>query len=324
LERTVPPFPKPKFPYTVDVARERRALRRHRAARGIPASSPETLLVATWNIANLGVQDRGPQHYALLAEIIGWFDLIALQEVNDDLTGLERLRAELPKRYRVLFSEAGGNRERQAFVWDQRKVRLLDKVGRLSIPPADLAKIASPGITEPFRGFDRGPYLAAFQAGDFIPLLINVHLFFGDDTPPGIARRILETTAVAWWAERRVKSRNAYTTDILPLGDFNLPSLADDDPVLRALRRRGLELPRHLSVVGGSSLGGRNHYDQIAFFPGETKEFAQRSGVFDFDNVVFRDLWQTHEAKQFLAYTRYYLSDHRPFWAQFTTTRASA
>jgi hypothetical protein len=316
----VPPFPKPKFAYTADLPRERRALRGHRKARGVPDKQDGTLLVGTWNIANLGVQQREDEHYKLLAEIVGWFDLVAIQEVNDNLDGLERLRAQLPKRYRALFSEAGGNRERQAFLWDETKVTPLEKVGRLSIPPADLKKIKAPGIDEPFRGFDRGPYLAAFQAGDFAPLLVNVHLFFGDDSPGGLARRILETTAVAWWADRRVRSEHAYTKDILPLGDFNLPSLDEDDRVLKALKSKGLELPEHLSVVGGSSLGGRNHYDQIAFFPGETSEFAMRSGVFDFDNVVFRDLWASHTPQQFLAYNRYYLSDHRPFWAQFTTS----
>ena len=70
-------------------------------------------------------------------------------------------------------------------------------------------------------------------------------------------------------------------------------------------------------MVGGSSLGGRNHYDQVAFFPGETQEL-RAIDVFDFDNAVFRDLWEAPErtAKQFLAYTRYYVSDHRPLWAK--------
>ena len=50
----------------------------------------------------------------------------------------------------------------------------------------------------------------------------------------------------------------------------------------------------HESAVGGTSLGGHKHYDQVAFFPGETSEFAERVDVFDFD-----------------------ISDHRPPWAQF-------
>ena len=89
---------------------------------------------------------------------------MAVQEVNDHLSGLRALHERLPDGYRVLFSDVGGNRERQAFVYDSSKVVVLEKVGRLSIPPADLAKIKLPGIDAPFAGFDRGPYLAAFRA----------------------------------------------------------------------------------------------------------------------------------------------------------------
>ena len=69
--------------------------------------------------------------------------------------------------------------------------------------------------------------------------------------------------------------------------------------------------------MGGSSLGGRHHYDQIAFFPGETSEYADRVGIFDFDKALFRGLWEDRSAAQFLASSRYYISDHRSYWAEF-------
>ena len=234
------------------------------------------------------------------------------------MSGLRALHERLPDGYRVLFSDVGGNRERQAFVYDSSKVMVLEKVGRLSIPPADLAKIKLPGIDAPFAGFDRGPYLAAFRAGSFTQLLVNVHLYFGSDSPEGVARRTLETFAVARWADLRRKNRNAFTRDIVPLGDFNLPSLEAADPIYRELTRRGLALSDYsISAVGGSSLGGRHHYDQIAFFPGETSEYGDRVGIFDFDNALFRGLWEDRSAAQFIAYSRYYISDHRPYWAEF-------
>ena len=43
--------------------------------------------------------------------------------------------------------------------------------------------------------------------------------------------------------------------------------------------------------VGGSSLGGVNHYDQVALFPTETTELEQIA-VFDFDNAVFKDVFE--------------------------------
>lgn len=191
----MPPFPKPRFEYEYELPRELRALRNHRDERNIPAKRDDRLLLATWNIANLGAQDRSTADHELIAEVVSWFDLVAVQEVNDNLSGVRGVLAQLPPSWRMQFSEAGGNRERAA---------------------------------------------------------------------------------------------------------------------------RGLELPAHKSAVGGSSLDGHRHYDQVAFFPGETSEFTDRVDVFDFDNAVFADLFAERPLKQFLGYVRYHLSDHRPLWAQFS------
>lgn len=318
----MPPFPRPKWDadFPVDPKKELKALRAHARERGIPKRSPDRLLLATWNIANLGLQKRDDPDYALIAEMVSWFDLVAVQEVNDNLDGLRALRAKLPARYRALFSDASGNRERGAFIFDSRKITVLDKVGRLAIPPNKLQFIKLPGTTEPFRGFDRGPYMAAFKTrGTFEFLLVNVHLFFGGDEPADLERRALETYALAWWAKSRHDSKYAYVPDIIPLGDFNLPQMDESDPIFRALTSRGLRLPpRHpISQVGGTSLQGLSHYDQIALFPGRTRELKQVA-VFDFDNVLFRDVFESKTLKQFLSYVRFHVSDHRPLWAELS------
>lgn len=318
----MPPFPKPKWDdeHPIDAAREIRALRAHARARGLPKRSADKLLIATWNIANLGVQKRQEPDYALLAEIVGWFDIVAVQETNDNLEGLRAVKERLPSYRRILVSDASGNRERGAFVYDSRKVTLLDKVGRLSIPPSDLRKIKVPGTSEPFQGFDRGPYMAAFATrGSFRFLLVNVHLFFGGDEPDDLQRRAQEAFALARWAELRHRSPNAYVPDIIPLGDFNLPQMDPSDPIYKALTKRGLGLPQEhaISQVGGTSLQGLNHYDQVALFPTETTELEQIA-VFDFDNAVFRDVFEQRTLTQFLSYVRFHISDHRPLWAQFS------
>ena len=160
--------------------------------------------------------------------------------------------------------------------------------------------------------------LAAFKAGDFTFLLVNVHLYFGDESEAAsIERRCLETYAVARWADLNVKSKYAYATDIIALGDFNLPKVDPADPVFKALTKRGLQLPAHSTEIG-SAIATDSHYDQIAFFLGQTKqEFTGRCGVYDFDGAVFKSLWETKTPAQFRAYVRYYLSDHRPLWAEF-------
>jgi endonuclease/exonuclease/phosphatase family metal-dependent hydrolase len=319
----VPPFPKPRFDYAYELARERaalRAYRREKPGRQIPAKGKDTLLVATWNIANLGVQDRLASDYALIAEVISWFDLVAVQEVNDDLRGIEAIHDELPARYDLLFSDASGNRERQAFLYDSRKVRRLREVGRVAIPPSQLPKIARQGTATPFAGFDRGPYLASFEAGSFRFALLNVHLFYGSDDPADLDRRTLETFAVAWWADRTHRDAKTYVPDIVPLGDFNLPKAEPGDRIFDALVALGLETPPHSSQIG-SAIASDNQYDQLAFFPGATKDrFTGACSVFDFDGAVFQDLWAQRTPTQFRDYVRYHLSDHRPLWAEFHTT----
>jgi hypothetical protein len=60
----MPSFPKPTFTFDYDADAERAALRHWRdtqPGRAIPAKAANRLLLATWNIANLGAQDRSPK-----------------------------------------------------------------------------------------------------------------------------------------------------------------------------------------------------------------------------------------------------------------------
>jgi endonuclease/exonuclease/phosphatase family metal-dependent hydrolase len=317
----MPAFPKPKFTYNYNVQTEIKALRQWRdtqPGRAIPGKSANRLLVVTWNLANFGVQERRDADYQLIAEILSWFDVAALQEVNEDLEGLRALQKFLPSKFAAIFSDAAGNNERMTFLYDRTKVTLLEQVGEIAIAPADLDDVKLEGITQKFQGFDRNPYLAAFKAGSFTFLLANAHLYFGkEDEAASIGRRCLEAYAVARWADLNVKSKYAYARDIIVMGDFNLPKVEPTDPVYKALTRRGLQLPAHSTQIG-SAIASDSHYDQIAFFPSQTKqEFTGQCGVFDFDGAVFRWVWQNKTPTQFNGYVKYYISDHRPLWAEF-------
>jgi endonuclease/exonuclease/phosphatase family metal-dependent hydrolase len=320
----VPAFRKPTFDYPYDVKAELKALRDYpkqpeKDDRAIPAKAANRLLLVTWNIANLGVQDRREKDYQLIAEILGWFDLAAIQETNDNLEGLRGIEAQLPKRYRALFSDPGGNNERFAFLYDSEKVEVLEEIGRVTVPPKDLKSVKLPGVEQPFEGFDRNPYLVSFRAGKLTFVLADVHLYFGGgDEKAGMDRRCLEAYAVGRWADLRRRDKEAYTNNVLALGDFNLPSLDEDDPVYKALTGKGLQLPRHSTKVGGSNISDDAQYDQMAVFPGPIGEAIGQMGVFDFDGAVFRSLWGETKAAQskFRSYVKYYLSDHRPLWAE--------
>lgn len=313
----MPPFrkPSPSFPYKV--ADELAALVAHKKVRGVPGKRSDRLLLATWNIANLGVQKRRDTDYQLLAQIIGWFDLLALQECSDNLEGLRTIESHLPKSFRALFSDPGGNNERYVFLYDSNRVKLLEKVGELTVPPKDLRNVKLPGVSQPFTGFDRNPYLAAFEVDGFRFLPVNVHLYFGEAGADsgGMERRCLEAFAVAHWAKRRHQSAHAYTKNIVALGDFNIPMDEPGDRVYDALTSRGLRKPDHSTKVA-SNIKNDAHYDQMAMFPGKLNKAVQDMGVFDFDGAVFAKFWDPTKQKLFEDNVKYYLSDHRPLWAQ--------
>jgi hypothetical protein len=140
----MPPFPKPTFSYDYRLSSQIEALREYKdttPGRSVPTNAKDRLLVANWNVDRLGVQDRRDQDYRLIAEIVGWFDLVAVQEVNDDLSGLRGLRAVhelLLASFRMLFSDAAGNDEHLAFLYDSDKIILMEEVGEIAMPASEL------------------------------------------------------------------------------------------------------------------------------------------------------------------------------------------
>lgn len=315
----MPVFPKPKFDFGFDIAVEIDRLRTHKQVRAIPPRTTDTVLVATWNIANLGAQARRDQHRSLIAEVINWFDLIAIQECRENFGDLFDLQQKLPPSYRILMSDASGNNERLAYLYDDNKLTALEEIGEIAFPPSRYGSIKLPGIKQKFNGFDRTPYLASFAVGATSIIFVNVHLYFGNKSPKSMARRSLETLAVAKWSHLRSKSQHSFTRELVALGDFNMPKTAPSDPIFKALTRYGLELPEHSTQIA-SSIASDAQYDQIAFLPSTTKHcFTGLKGVFDYDAVIFPTLYKNGKnAKNFKAYLRYYLSDHRPMWVQLS------
>ena len=122
------------------------------SGRAISPKSSNYLLIATWNIANLGLQDRKDNDYQLIAEMISWFDMVALQEVNDNLIGLRSIKKYLPSSFKVVFSDKAGNNERLAFLYDTTddKITLLEKFGEIAVPPKDHKDIKLPKIQQKF------------------------------------------------------------------------------------------------------------------------------------------------------------------------------
>ncbi len=319
----MPPFEPPAFAYNYDADAEISAMRTWRdtkPGRAIPAKQDNRLLLASWNIANLGdtAQPRDDEDCRLIAEVISWFDLVAVQEVKENLADWNRVRAHLPFGWDCVFCDQGGNDERMLFVFDSSRVIRLELAGEIAIPPGSQRHIKLPGIEQKFRGFDRNPYAVAFDAGGWVVTVVNAHLFFGSDSKQSINRRALETYALGRWADLRRKRGWAFSHNVVAIGDMNMPAAEVGDAVFDALTKRGLNIPPHQSRIGTTITEGKQ-YDQLAFFPGDAGTAFLQDGVFDFDGAVFADLWNSRPPHDFAAFTRYHISDHRPIWAQFIT-----
>jgi|Deesub1362A_J573_1020465.scaffolds.fasta_scaffold00073_11 endonuclease/exonuclease/phosphatase family metal-dependent hydrolase len=330
----MPDFEKPEFHYDYNLDDELGKIKKHQTHRGIPEKSDHILLLATWNIANLGTQKRRDKDLRLIAEIIRPFDLIAIQEVKDDYRQFHKVVEYLGNPFQCIFTDRAGNDERLAFIYDKERVQPRELVGELVILPRERPKLTfntkRGKIKEKFQGFNRNPFLASWQAGKFTFTLVNVHIYYGAGSGKKFRRRVLEVYALARWAHKRVTERREFTydPDIILIGDFNVPKLDHKDRVLKRLKQFGMAVADY-STRMGTNLEGVNHYDQIAFLPSETAEnYKAQVGVFDFDKVLFSDLWKQTQPPNpkrteadFRSYVRYYISDHRLLWASFDTTK---
>ena len=72
------PFREPNPPLRIRSADEIAAIDAHFMTQNVPVSSNNRLLLASWNIANLGVQERSRGVRKALAHIMKRFDLIAV------------------------------------------------------------------------------------------------------------------------------------------------------------------------------------------------------------------------------------------------------
>lgn len=311
---------KPDFSYELDLTAELEHIQDHQIHRKIPAATDTNLLIATWNLTNFGVQERENDHLEIMAEIIKPFDVVAIQEVADDLGHFETLVSILGSDWDTIYTDIAGNQERLGYLFNSRRIAPTGLAAELAMRGYERRRITiQVGDVEEeqeFEGFNRNPFIVSFIAGQFEFAIVNVHLYWTNFT-----LRMLEAKALTKWAKSRVDKQFPPHNDIILIGDFNMPRVEEGDEIYDLLREGGIEFPKYDTELVGSNLAGDKHYDQIAFFPSRTEEdFADRIGVFDFDKVLFPDLWDDEDRekqKQFYQYVRYYMADHRPLWAEF-------
>ena len=343
----MPSFPRPRPDLNYDLANEQAAIDAWFSKRKVPKSRSGRLLLASWNIANLGEQKRDPKDLELIAHLMSRFDLIAVQEVKSNLDHLTRIVDHMGKGYDWIVNDVAGNNERLAFVFKKRKVQPGRLFAEIAIAEKDFP---SHTVIVPYRvkkqqrvdvfynlrftPFDRNPFIGSFESGALSFTLVNVHLYFGSFKDSKkvaerakYARRVLEIYMLGKWAASRAKRSTTYDRDIILLGDMNVPEMSADDAAYQALLKSGLNPLDAHSKAGGSNLDGSKTYDQVAITPGAVKKRTLGYDVLDFDNAVFQDKWaeleRTHGTKganpKFNKYVKFHISDHRPIWMELDT-----
>jgi endonuclease/exonuclease/phosphatase family metal-dependent hydrolase len=313
------------------------------------ASDERSLRLATWNLmhfGNSGAYTRTTESMMYIAEIIDHFDLVAIQEVNENMDALRRLmHGHLGDAWDWIVTDttegSRGNRERLAFVYRRSKVRFRKEAGETVLPEGQ--KIVGPaGSRSAGREvqFARTPFSVAFQAGWFKFKICTVHIYYGKASGAELTHRKREIERIAGFLARRQERERETLGDeanYVLLGDFNIVS--PEHETMQALEGAGFEVPAGIRNAA-SSLSGNHHYDQIAFKLADRRFRALGGGVFDMFAAVYRDADADHyidvvqpeafdrdsdgdprnreqKARYFKRYyRRHQMSDHKLLWVE--------
>jgi len=276
------------------------------------ASDERSLRLATWNLMHFG--DGGAYHRTTeslmyIAEIIDHFDLVAVQEVNEDLSQLKTLMHRHLGNddwdYIVTDTTAGkrGNYERLAFLYRKSKVWFQNEAGEAVLPEGQ--KIVGPQGSKSAGKevqFARTPFTVAFQAGWFKFKLATVHIYYGKaSSKPELEHRRREIKRIAEFLAERQEGEHARelgrreasdegsadtSANYIALGDFNI--ISPEHETMEALESAGFFVPDGIKDAP-SSLSGKHHYDQIAFKLADSRFATSTSGVFDMFDAVYRE-----------------------------------
>ena len=205
--------------YARIVAEDLVRLKRRITASRIPQKVLDrNLVIGTWNIRafgevfksweeNTGNPKRNLRAMVYIAEIIRHFDVIAIQEVKRDTSGLRMLLEELlgPSWGLVISDVSGGskgNSERLTFIYDRRRVLPSGLAGEIVLPRTPEGN--------PMDQFDRTPYIVGFQSKNEHFALLTAHIRYGKIP----SDRLGELAALAQYIAREIRARIKTLEDI--------------------------------------------------------------------------------------------------------------
>ncbi|QLH06041.1 hypothetical protein [Nitrosopumilus ureiphilus] len=272
-----------------------------------------------------------------MAEILKPFDLVAIQEVNSDLSAIYAVMEFLPS-HGIIFTDIAGNKERLCYIFKKSKIKLTSHVGELDIPPSDRRHYkmtfhddnGDPCIHR-FSGFDRNPYVISWKFKEHTFSTYNCHIYFGDEKEDDVLkfrRRILEIFSLVKWVTSKTNHKNGFvfSPNVMLLGDMNVPAMTKDDEVFKQINNKTFTAVDYTDYLTPySNIKNDKTYDQLVIAkPFAEKMLLKTHGIFAWDNAMFNELWLDLKerfgkkaASKFQAYAKWAISDHRPLWCLF-------
>jgi len=255
--------------------------------------SSKSLILGSWNIRNFdddrfNYGKRTQESLFYIAEIISKFDVIAVQEICEDINPLKNLMSILGGEYDYILSDVthsslGGNKERLGFIYNTKKVKFTGIAGEIVLPK----KLLISKETKDNRQFSRTPIGVEFLSGWFRFTFSTVHIYFGSNSgnTPQYKRRVEEIQAVAKYISTHAKK--SPSNQIL-VGDFNIKQKGSSG--FNALADNGFTIVANRL---GSNRDQTKYYDQISFISKfeqlEILEKDRDDRVFQFFDSVYRE-----------------------------------
>lgn len=200
--------------------------------------------IGSFNMKNMGLTARTKRDFLKLAEIIQGeqFDIVAMQEILSGGQSLEYfIKHSLGPHWQMRWAEPGDTRstgtlkdlrgEGFAYIWNSKRVRLAGAVtekGRRIFEPRIVNSLETE-VPVDCSTFARTPYYARFEPcnGSFFEIrLINVHLYYGDNTVQEIEKRKKEYDILTQKIFPKINTLRKYGNNrqaiTIALGDYNL------------------------------------------------------------------------------------------------------
>ncbi len=222
------------------------------------------LILGTWNIRELGGNKYGGRMVESLyyiAEIISRFDLIAIQEVRDNLNDFNSVCKILGHDWGVFISVVtegvSGNKERLAFLYDKRTVSFRNIAGQVVLPgKSNTTQLA------------RSPYIIRFQSGWLKFDICTAYIYFGKASKSSdeYKRRVMEIeNLITYFKKYFVEKKES--NNVFILGDFNIED--KESATYKAATSSVFQIPEAIlkKELSGTNVKKDKIYDQILFYP---------------------------------------------------------